>query len=175
MAQQEHVSQSDDPTVGPDNKEKKSGNTDFGEAPPLQTPVEVQLAGKLPFEEDYKVKQIIVTATYLGVRRGINFNSSKGTGGALVQRVITFVDMDATPSVKDANMCITTGTTAITDFDDGITGQCIIVKATGNIVITNGTPIKLAGAANFSMTANDTLTLRMFEDQVWTECSRSVN
>lgn len=169
------VNRSDDPNVGPDNKEKNPSDDTIGSPPPTQTPVEVQLAGKLPFEEDYQALEIVVSPTYLRVRRGINFNSSKGSGGTLALRIITLTSGDATPSVKNANLVITAGTTAITNFDDGIPGQCIIVKATGNITITNGTPILLAGATNYAMTSNDTLTLCMFTTGVWTETARSVN
>jgi hypothetical protein len=129
----------------------------------------------LSFQEDAANRQIVVTPSSLRIRRDINLNSSKGSGGSIFFRTITFASLDATPSVKNATLCQTTGTTAITDFDDGVVGQMLMIKATGNITITNGTPIKLAGAANYAMTADDTLTLMMFDDQVWHEIARSVN
>jgi len=81
----------------------------------------------------------------------------------------------ATPSVANFIMCNTSGTTAITNFTDGTTGQVIIVLATGNITITNGATIQLAGAANFAMTSLDVLTLVQVNATVWREISRSVN
>lgn len=97
------------------------------------------------------------------------------SGKHFLDGTITFANADATPTVEGGGIFQTTGTTAITDFDNGVVGQTIKIKATGNITITNGAPIKLAGAANFAMTADDTLTLTMFDDQVWHEIARSVN
>jgi hypothetical protein len=95
---------------------------------------------------------------------------------AVVEKVVTFANADATPSVAGANVFITTGTTTITDFDDGILGQTIKIVATGSITITNNASIiKLNGAGNYNMTDTDTLTLTMFVDQVWSEVARSVN
>ena len=109
-------------------------------------------------------------------RVDLDMNDSTMGGGAIIKRLITFTSTDATPSVKNANLCITAGTTAITDFDDGVVGQVIMIKATANITITNDAAIiKLAGAANYAMTADDTLTLAMFDDQIWHEICRSVN
>ena len=142
----------------------------------LRRPVEPNYsAERIPFQEDFNSKQIIVSPNYLRARRDINLNSSRGTAGAVFFRVVTFADTDATPSVMNANVFITTGTTAITMFDDGTAGQCIIVNATGNITITDGTNLQLAGNANFAMTSNDTLTLMMFVQGTWLETARSVN
>ena len=81
----------------------------------------------------------------------------------------------ATPSVANFAMCNTSGTTAITNFTNGTTGQMIIVLAQANITITNGASIQLAGAANFAMTALDVLTLVQVSSNLWREVSRSVN
>lgn len=81
----------------------------------------------------------------------------------------------ATPSIANFIVCNTSGTTAITNFTNGTTGQVIIVLATGNITITNGATIQLAGAANFAMTSLDVLTLVQVNATVWREVSRSVN
>jgi hypothetical protein len=89
--------------------------------------------------------------------------------------VVTFANADATPTVAGGDVFITTGTTAITDFDNGVVGQTIKIKATDNITITyNASIIKLAGAVDYAMTADDTLTLTMFVDQVWQETGRAV-
>jgi hypothetical protein len=89
--------------------------------------------------------------------------------------VTTFANADATPSVAGLNLFKTQGTTAITDFDDGVVGQTIQILADANITITDNASIILAGGANYTMTADDTLTLTMFNDQVWVEVARSVN
>ena len=90
-------------------------------------------------------------------------------------KVYTFTSADATPSVKGGSIFKTAGTTAITDFDDGVIGQTIRILATASITITDGAPIILNGNANYTMTDTDTLTLTMFNDQVWSEVARSVN
>jgi hypothetical protein len=81
----------------------------------------------------------------------------------------------ATPSVANFILCSTSGTTAITNFTNGTIGQMIIVLATGNITITNGASIQLAGATNFAMTDLDVLTLIQVSSNLWREVSRSVN
>ena len=90
-------------------------------------------------------------------------------------KVFTFTSGDATPSVKGGHLFKTAGTTAITDFDDGQVGQTIKILATASITITDGAPIILNGSANYTMTDTDTLVLTMYNDQVWSEDSRSVN
>ena len=89
--------------------------------------------------------------------------------------VYTFISGDATPSVIGGRLFKTAGTTAITDFDDGVLGQTIVILATDSITITDGAPIILNGGGNYAMTDTDTLTLTMFADQVWSEVARSVN
>ena len=87
----------------------------------------------------------------------------------------TFTSADATPSVAGYELFKTAGTTAITDFDNGVLGQTIKILATGSITIVDGASIILGGGGNFNMTASDTLTLTMFDDGVWQEVGRSVN
>ena len=89
--------------------------------------------------------------------------------------VTAFTTADATPTVKDKYVFKTVGTTPITDFDDGVLGQTIQILATDSITITDGAPIILNGSADYTMTDTDTLTLTMFNDQVWQEVARSVN
>jgi len=97
------------------------------------------------------------------------------TGGAFVQATVTTLADDATPTIAAGNLFKTGGTTAITDFDDGVVGQTICILAAHSVTITDGAPIILAGGANFAMVATDTLTLTMFDNQIWNEVSRSVN
>jgi len=96
---------------------------------------------------------------------------------ALRYKITTLTTGDATPTVANGSFFATAGSTAITDFTDGTGGQIIHIVATGNITITNGSNILLAGATNFSMTAWDTLTLISYDDPAvrWVELSRSVN
>jgi hypothetical protein len=95
--------------------------------------------------------------------------------GAFVPTTVTTLADDATPSVSAGNRFKTGGTTTITDFDDGVVGQTITILAAHSVKITDGTPIILAGGADYDMTDSDTLTLTMYNDQVWNEDSRSVN
>lgn len=89
---------------------------------------------------------------------------------------------------NDGNTFEITGTTAVnlitsTGWQNG---SKVTLIANENVTINNGTAtsgsditIKLAGAANFGMTANDTLTLVLSEttagSQAWREISRSAN
>lgn len=84
------------------------------------------------------------------------------------------LDDDATPSISEGDKFITGGTTTITDFDDGFTGQIIYIMAEHSITITDGTNIFLDGNA-FSMTDTDTLTLICKADNKWYELSRGDN
>lgn len=100
-------------------------------------------------------------------------------GGSLpsvdfVPDVETLAD-DATPSVASFSICKTGGTTTITDFDDGIVGQTIKILSAHAITITDNAAIILNGSGNFVMADTDTLTLTMFNDQVWNEVARSDN
>jgi len=85
---------------------------------------------------------------------------------------VTLAD-DATPTVRGGVLFLTGGTTTITDFDDGVTGQTITVIAEHSVTITDGTNIFLSGSSNFEMTATDTLTLIQKADGKWYEVSRS--
>jgi hypothetical protein len=84
------------------------------------------------------------------------------------------LDDTGTPTVAGGRLFITGGTTAITDFDDGSIGDVISILAAHSVTITHGSPINLNGSTNFTMVAGDTLTLAMFNDQVWVEVGRSV-
>ena len=88
--------------------------------------------------------------------------------------VLTLAD-DATPDVSLGNVWKTGGTTTITDFDGGTLGQWLEILSEHAITITDNSNIILSGGANFVMKATDTLLLRMFNDGVWSEVSRSVN
>ena len=88
---------------------------------------------------------------------------------------VTTLANEDTPSVAASDAFITGGTTTITDFDDGVVGQTISILSAHAVTITDGSPIILNGSANFVMAAADTLTLTMFNDQVWQEVSRTVN
>ncbi len=80
---------------------------------------------------------------------------------------------DATPSVAAGNKFLTGGTTTITDFDDGVEGQEIIVIAEHSLDITDGTNIFLSGSTTWTMTATDTLSLICKADNKWYEIARS--
>lgn len=94
--------------------------------------------------------------------------------GATAATAITFTSTDATPSVAAGETFITAGTTAITDFDDGVVGQTIKILGASSITITSNAAINLNSGLNFDMVSGDTLTLHMFNDQVWEEISRTV-
>ena len=89
--------------------------------------------------------------------------------------VLTTLDDTGTPSVLNGKYFVTGGTTAITDFDDGVVGQTIKVLSAHTVTLTDGAAVDLAAGSNYSMTATDTVTLTMYNDQVWVEDARSVN
>ena len=82
---------------------------------------------------------------------------------------------EAIPTVLGKSCFLTGGTTTITDFDDGISGQVIKIISEHAITITDGTNIFLNGSANFVMAETDTLTLICKADLKWYETSRSDN
>src|SRR5688572_22912821 len=95
------------------------------------------------------------------------------------QRVIftplTFADQDTTPSVRDGFLYVVTNTVGatITDFDDGVAGQMILLSFTdANTTITDGGNIALSAA--FTGSANDTMIL-VKVGTTWQEVARSVN
>jgi hypothetical protein len=89
--------------------------------------------------------------------------------------VVTFGASDTTPTVAAGDSFISGGAVTITDFDNGVVGKTIKILAAHAVTVTDGSPIILHGSANFVMAAADTLTLHMFNDQVWSELSRMVN
>ena len=84
---------------------------------------------------------------------------------------VSTLDDSGTPSVAGGNLFLTGGTTAITYFDDGVVGQTIMVKAEHAVQITDGTNLELVG--HCVMADGDSITLTMFEEDKWTEISRS--
>ena len=104
------------------------------------------------------------------------FQSAQVTATSVFRTsTLTTLTDDATPSVAAGNIFKTGGTTTITDFDGGLVGQTIKILAAHSIKITDDAAIILAGGADYDMTDSDTLTLTMYNDQVWQEDSRSVN
>ena len=61
---------------------------------------------------------------------------------------IVFTNGDATPSVQSGHKFKTAGTTAITNFDDGIDGQKITIRA-GNTITVLGVTMSLGDIAEF--------------------------
>lgn len=115
-----------------------------------------------------------VQATYHSDVEGWLCNVDNIDNNNVAQNIGT-LDNDATPSVYNGEVWLTGGTTTITDFDDGVTGQIITVIAEHAITITDGTNIFLNGSVNFVMAATDTLTLICKADNKWYEISRSDN
>ncbi|MCP3884214.1 MAG: hypothetical protein GY700_01820, partial [Propionibacteriaceae bacterium] len=88
---------------------------------------------------------------------------------------VTFAASDATPTVATGRTFITAGSTAITDFDDGVDGQIITVRAHGAITITDSANLQLQGDADFVMAADDTVTLANVGGTNWYETGRTVS
>lgn len=75
----------------------------------------------------------------------------------------TFTSGDATPSVLNNSKFITDGTTAITNFDDGVEGQTITVyRGSSDIVITDNATIDPIISGNLTLsTARPSATFRL--------------
>jgi len=72
------------------------------------------------------------------------------------KRGVSFADGDTTPSVAMASLFDTANTnpTTITEFDDGIDGQIIRIKADTNTTIDHGTNIFATSGADITCAAN---------------------
>ena len=90
--------------------------------------------------------------------------------------ITTLLD-EGTPTVAGVRLAKTGGTAndPITDFDDGVVGQTFTLLFAHSVTINDSAAIILAGGANKTFAATDTITLTMFDDQVWQEVSRSIN
>ena len=105
----------------------------------------------------------------------ITFSQDVTFQGRKIHTVHTFADADATPSVRSGYLFKTanTGATTITDFDDGLEGQEILISFNdANTTITDGGNIALSGA--FTSTTNDIMRLVKI-GSTWQEQNRSVN
>lgn len=112
--------------------------------------------------------------TYENVSGAItDSNAGTKTGVKSIVSIRTLAD-SATPSVVLGSYWITGGTTTITNFVDGITGQIITIISEHAITITDGTNIFLSGSVNFVMASSDTLTL-IRKGGFWYEIGRSDN
>ena len=117
----------------------------------------------------------------------VNFTPQNGcaqindsdTDGLLAPLATTFAADDATPSVANSRICFTqanSGATAITQLDDGVAGQEVIICGRS---ATNATTI--ADSGNFKLSAAITLTtdtnihLVTHDGTTWNEVSRSAN
>jgi hypothetical protein len=87
----------------------------------------------------------------------------------------TFADGDATPDVTDGSLyrVSNSGTTVITSFDNGRSGQQLTLRFTNsNTIVADSPSIKLAGA--FGPSQDDTLQL-VKDGSIWYELGRSSN
>ena len=91
-------------------------------------------------------------------------------------RTITFTASDTTPSVLNGKLFKTANVspTSITTFDDGYEEQEITVIGDANTTLVNGLTLKLSGAVDYVMSADDTVKL-CYDGSVWREVGRSVN
>ena len=93
----------------------------------------------------------------------------------LVMEAPATLPTDSTPSVSGRTYWNSTGTTGISDFDDGVEGQIIIItQHTNNRVVQDNANIVLTHDIDFTMggAAHDTLTLILGADNIWHEIGR---
>lgn len=95
-----------------------------------------------------------------------------------INKVITIAADDVTPDVSSGSVFVTsanTGATAITQFDNGKTGQIITVVGgsdTNSSTLADAGNFKLSGAMTLSVT--DSITL-YYDGTYWIEISRTNN
>lgn len=84
---------------------------------------------------------------------------------------------DTTPTVLGISYLYiaNSGATTITNFDDGVVGQVIVLEFADSNTTINRSNAYLSGGTNFTSTAHDILILMKGNDGLWTELSRSVN
>ena len=111
----------------------------------------------------------------LSVVKDAIFGNDINVIGRVRLSTVTTLDNTGTPTVAAGNIFKTGGTADVTDFDDGVVGQTITILSAHTVTIKDGAVIDLAGGSDYAMTATDTLTLTMYNDQVWVEDTRSVN
>jgi hypothetical protein len=148
-----------------------SGDTTIGDAAADDLTVNSTIKSNLIFTDDtYDIGASGATRP-----RNIFLSGNAAVGGRVSHSTITTLSSDGTPSVSAGNYFVTGDTTTITDFDDGVVGQTIHILAAHAKTITDNAAIILDGSANFVMAVADTLTLTMFNDQVWQETGRTTN
>jgi len=138
---------------------------------------DVKELGNLAIRNNLTNSVLAARSTLLTITGAITDSSyfDMDTGNTLSVATPTTLADDATPTVKYGHRFLTGGTTTITDFDDGVEGQEIVILSEHAITITDGTNIFLAGSVNFVMAATGSLTLVQKADGKWYEISRSVN
>ena len=123
--------------------------------------------------QDGSMTMVNMTTTVAGLDAGELW--TRGGTVRIGPPSITALANEATPTVAGGLIFTTGGTTTITDFDEGFTGQVITVLSEHAVTITDGTNIILNGSANFVMAAADSLTLVLKADNKWYETARMVN
>ena len=110
---------------------------------------------------------------------GCTRRDDRNSLGIIPPEVSTFTADDLTPSVLNSHICLTvanTGATAITQLDDGVAGQQIIICGQSNTnpsTIADSGNFKLNGAITLNLNTN--INLVTHDGTTWNEISRSVN
>ncbi len=108
-----------------------------------------------------------------------NFQAVSTTGAGLYRVVAPKQIGDladaATPSISGADVWATSGTTGITNFLNGVTGQVITIIAEDVVVITDGTNIFTPTGGNLTINPTDVLVLIQKADGKWYTVSFSDN
>lgn len=93
-----------------------------------------------------------------------------------VLRAGTYTPGDTTPTVAGISLLriSNSGPVTITQFDDGVTNQVIVLEFGDANTTINRANAVLAGGVNFTSSASDTLTLAKIGG-TWTEIARAVS
>ena len=111
------------------------------------------------------------------IKKGVVIETIKTSHGMWTPNWLQLGPNNAAPSVDilTAAYVSNTSATIVTSLTSGVDGQRLTLLFTnGNTTLPHGTGIKLAGAADFVGSADDTLEL-VNRSGVWYETNRSVN
>lgn len=95
--------------------------------------------------------------------------------GAKIQNVESFNISNTSPSVREGNFFKVAGSKSIQNFTQGRIGQKITILSEKQVLVKNSESLHLSNSLDFEMHTNDTLTLFMFNQNIWTEIARSIN
>jgi len=122
---------------------------------------------------DNQIQNTFNQATITRLIAGSSTGRITINGGDLSYSYTTTGDKQPDVTIVESISVTSTVAANVTNFTGGVNGQTIRVTVVGgNITIVDGTPIKLAGSANFAPASGGVITLTL-EGTQWREVSRT--